>query len=74
MFTDKKANSDTNPRFQLLDTVRLRESKYGIPGGSLGAIVEIYEDAYVVEFVDLEGNTYEQSLAGTFHDADLVKG
>ena len=50
-----------NTKLKLLDNVLLREdvADYGLKKGSIGTIVEIFEpDAYEVEFIDNQGQTY----------------
>lgn len=61
--------------FRLHDVVRLKKdnTEYGIPSTSIGAIVDVLNDgeAYTVEFVDENGDTYEAALFTQFAADDL---
>ncbi|MBR4077681.1 MAG: DUF4926 domain-containing protein [Oscillospiraceae bacterium] len=61
---------------KLHDVVRLKKEnkKYGIPADTIGAIVDVLGDgdAYTVEFVDNEGNTYEDALFTEFREDELI--
>ncbi|MBR4077605.1 MAG: DUF4926 domain-containing protein [Oscillospiraceae bacterium] len=61
---------------KLHDVVRLKKDnkKYGIPAETIGAIIDVHGDgsAYTVEFVDGEGNTYEEALFTEFREDDLI--
>lgn len=61
---------------KLHDVVRLKNDnkKYGIPADAIGAIVDVLGDgsAYTVEFVDGEGNTYEEALFTEFRADELI--
>ena len=61
--------------FRLLDVVRLKKDNlhYGVPTTVSGTIVDVHEGgkAYTVEFIDNEGNTFEDALFDEFTDADL---
>lgn len=51
-------------KLDMLDTVRLKQAKYGVPAGTVGTIVDISSEgtAYTVEFVDENYDTYEEAL------------
>ena len=61
----------------LLDVVRLKKDneQYGVPATVTGTIVDVIGDgeAYTVEFMDDEGNTFEEALFAEFTENDLVK-
>ena len=61
--------------FHLHDVVRLKEDnkEYGIPSSALGAIVDVLGGgmSYVVEFIDDEGNSYEDALSTEFSEDEL---
>lgn len=52
--------------FKIFDLVRLRrdDPDAGVPQGTVGTIVDVLGEgeAYTVEFVDKDGNTYEDAL------------
>lgn len=52
--------------FQLFDVVRLKwdDPDAGVPKGTAGTIVDVMGagEAYTVEFVDDDGETYEKAL------------
>ena len=63
--------------FNLLDVVRLKKDnqQYGVPATVTGVIVDVLNkgEAYTVEFMDDEGNTFEDALLVEFVEDDLVK-
>ena len=61
--------------FRLNDTVHLKEDskEYGVPKTAIGAILDVQHGgaAYTVEFIDEEGNTYEDALYADFTEDEL---
>ena len=61
---------------RLHDVVQLKNEnkEYGIPAGTTGAIVDVLGEgsAYTVEFVDNDGNTYEDALFTEFREDELI--
>ena len=57
----------------MLDTVILKQTKYGVPAGTKGATVDISSDgtAFTVEFVDENYDTYEEALFHYFSAEEL---
>ena len=61
--------------YNLFDVVKLKEdnARLGIPSSAIGAIVDILDNghAYTVEFIDENGDTYENSLFTDFKEDEL---
>ena len=63
--------------FQLHSIVRLKEDneEYGVPATAIGAIVDVHAlngaNVYTVEFIDENGDTYEDALFTDFNEDEL---
>lgn len=67
---------DCSKPIGMLDVVALKRAfpKYGLPAGSEGTVVEIFENpshAYLLEFADADGETQAMVVVGP-EDVELV--